>query len=119
MPSVWRKLFRQMKQLGKMMVEDDIHDLGLFDYYDREGHRDHPSLLHHWQYGVALWYFSELLSLIDFFFPFEKQLEKTQLRKQIQYYKQLQEREKKKNAQQQMAQDYLRTAFRGIRRRDT
>lgn len=65
-----------MKSLGKMMVEDDIHDVGLFSYSNRNGHIDHPSKIHHWQLGLGIWYFSEMLNLVNFFFPFEKQLKK-------------------------------------------
>ena len=72
-----------MKSLGKMMVEDDLHDLGLYDYYNRKGHIDHPSKIHHWQLGLGVWYASEMLSLINFFFPFTKQIKKTQLQQEI------------------------------------
>ena len=67
-----------------MMVEDDIHDLGLFDYSNRKGHIDHPSKIHHWQLGLGIWYLSEMLNLINFFFPFEKQMKKkAQIQQQI------------------------------------
>ena len=72
-----------MKSLGKMMVEDDIHDLGLYDYYGRKGHIDHPSKIHHWQLGLGVWYASEMLSLVNFFFPFSKQIEKNKLQQEI------------------------------------
>jgi len=58
------------------MVEDDIHDLGLYSYSNRAGHIDHPSKVHHWQLGFGIWYLSEMLSLMNFFFPFGKQMEK-------------------------------------------
>ena len=78
-----------MKTLGKMMVEDDLHDLGLFDYYDRKGHIDHPSKIHHWQLGIGIWYLSELLTLCNFFFPFSKQMEKARYQQEINKLKQL------------------------------
>ena len=100
-----------MKTLGKMMVEDDIHDVGLLDYYNRKGHIDHPSKIHHWQFGFGIWYLSELLSLLNFFFPFEKQMKKkVQLQQEINKLKQLKlnyDNTKKK----------LNPSFRGIGRR--
>ena len=71
------------------MVKDDLHDIGLFDYYNRKGHIDHPSKIHHWQLGLGIWYASELLNLFNFFFPFEKQLKKAQLQQEINKLKQL------------------------------
>ncbi len=71
------------------MVEDDIHDLGLFDYYNREGHIDHPSKIHHWQLGLGIWYLSELLNLFNFFFPFKNQMKKAQLQQEINKLKEL------------------------------
>ena len=65
------------------MVEDDLHDVGLYDYYDRKGHIDHPSKIHHWQLGLGIWYASEMLSLVNFFFPFTKQIEKNKLQQEI------------------------------------
>jgi hypothetical protein len=79
-----------MKSLGKMMVEDDIHDLGLYDYYNRKGHIDHPSKIHHWQLGLGVWYASEMLSLVNFFFPFTKQIEKNKLQQEVNRLEQLQ-----------------------------
>ncbi|KKM67431.1 hypothetical protein LCGC14_1471210 [marine sediment metagenome] len=72
------------------MVEDDLHDVGLFDYYNRKGHIDHPSKVHHWQLGLGIWYLSEMLNLVNFFFPFEKQIKKkAQLQQEINKLKQL------------------------------
>ena len=74
-----------MKALGKMMVADDIHDLGLYDYYGRKGHIDHPSKVHHWQLGLAIWYASEILTLCNFFFPFSKQMEKAKIQQTLDF----------------------------------
>jgi len=75
--------------LGKILVEDDIHDLGLYDYYNRKGHIDHPSKIHHWQLGLGIWYLSEMLSLANFFFPFKNQLKKAQIEQEINKLKEL------------------------------
>lgn len=110
-PDIFRNLFRQMKSLGKMMVEDDIHDVGLYNYSNRRGHIDHPSKLHHWQLGIGIWYLSELLSLFNFLFPFEKQLKKkAQILQEINKLKEL----KLNYTKQKNLQQYKQNHFRGI-----
>lgn len=101
-----RDFLRQMKSLGKMIVKDDI------------GNLDFSSLSNYWQYGAALWYASEMLILLDFFFPLDKQIEKARLKNEILKIKQIQE-DNNKNAKQSMAQNFKRDNFRGIRRRRT
>ena len=71
------------------MVEDDLHDVGLFDYHNRKGHIDHPSKIHHWQLGLGIWYLSEMLNLVNFFFPFKNQMKKAQLQQEINKLKEL------------------------------
>nr|BDI55185.1 MAG: hypothetical protein [uncultured archaeon] len=103
-----------MKSLGKMMVEDDIHDLGLFDYSNRKGHIDHPSKIHHWQLGLGIWYLSEMLNLINFFFPFEKQMKKkAQIQQQIDKLREI----KVDYVNRKNLQRYKQDPFRGIGRR--
>ena len=104
-----------MKTLGKMMVEDDLHDLGLFDYYNRKGHIDHPSKIHHWQLGLGIWYASELLTLCNFFFPFSKQMEKAQIQQKLNKLNQL----KVNYAEPKKTYDPVKNPFRGIGKRDT
>ncbi len=92
-----------------MMVEDDLHDVGLFDYYNRKGHIDHPSKVHHWQLGLGIWYLSEMLNLVNFFFPFEKQIKKkAQLQQEINKLKEL----KLNYANQKNSQRYKQNPFR-------
>lgn len=86
MSDLFQNLFKQMKSLGKLMVMENIEDFGDFGYTKE------------WQYGVILWYASELFSLINFFFPFDKQLEKAQLKQNINNLKRL------KNAKSRRAQ---------------
>lgn len=100
-----RDILRQMKSLGKLIVKDDI------------GNLDFSSLKNYWQYGAVLWYTSEMLMILDFFFPLDKQIEKARLKNEIIKIKQLQE--DNKNAEQQLAQNNKRIDFRGIRRRHT
>lgn len=91
------------------MVEDDLHDVGLFDYYNRKGHIDHPSKVHHWQLGLGIWYLSEMLNLVNFFFPFEKQIKKkAQLQQEINKLKEL----KLNYANQKNSQRYKQNPFR-------
>jgi len=104
-----------MKSLGKMMVEDDIHDLGLYDYYGRKGHIDHPSKIHHWQLGLGIWYASEMLSLVNFFFPFTKQIEKNKLQQEINKLKQVE----LDYAQSKSTQELQQNPFRDMRKRFT
>jgi hypothetical protein len=78
---------------GKWLVEDDLHDVGLFDYYDREGHRDHPSQFHHWQWGLIMWMIGEFGTVLDFFVPLDEQIAKQQVKKLMLKYA------KQKNAQ--------------------
>jgi len=96
------------------MVEDDLHDVGLFKYSNRNGHKDHPSNIHHWQLGFGIWYLSELLSLFNFFFPFEKQMKKkAQIQQEINKLKQL----KLNYANQKRPQEFKQNHFRGVGRR--
>jgi len=102
-----------MKSLGKMMVEDDIHDVGLFNYSNRKGHIDHPSKVHHWQFGVAIWYASEMLNLLNFFFPFKNQMKKAQYQQEINKLKEL----RLKYANQKNPQRNKQNHFREVGRR--
>lgn len=76
----WTLFFREMKSIGKFLVKDDLSDviklanLNLNDI----------SPLDQWQYGAILWWASEVLSLLNFFFPFDKQIEKNRLQQKIQ-----------------------------------
>ncbi len=79
----WSIFFDQLRALGKHLVRDDIHDLGYFKYFGREGHKDHPGNLHHWQYGVLLWALSEYLTLLNVLFPFDREIQKRKIRDQI------------------------------------
>ena len=112
-PDIFRNLFRQMKTLGKMMVEDDLHDIGLYSYYDRKGHIDHPSKIHHWQLGLGIWYASEMLTLFNFFFPFSKQVQKNKLQQEINKLEQL----KLNYAKPKVSQRPKQNPFRNIRQR--
>ena len=99
-----------------MMVEDDLHDVGLFKYSNRNGHIDHPSNVHHWQLGFGIWYLSEVLSLFNFFFPFEKQMKKKlKLQQEINKLKQL----KLNYVNQKRTQEFKSNPFRGVGRRHT
>ena len=97
------------------MVEDDLHDSGLYSYYNRKGHIDHPSKIHHWQLGLGIWYASEMLSLVNFFFPFTKQIEKNKLEQEINKLEQL----KVNYAQPKSTFRPIKNPFRGIRERYT
>lgn len=102
--STLRDLLRQMKSLGKLIVEEDINKLSF-------------SGVQSWHYGFALWYASELLSLIDFFFPLDKEIEKRILQQKIAELEQKQkEGMNKKNAEQGMAQNFKRSVIRRNRR---
>lgn len=83
----WSAILAQVRNLGKWLVKDDIHDFGYFTYYDRDGHEDHPLPLHHWQYGLALWMASEYLTLLNMFYPLDKQIKKAQLKNKIEMMK--------------------------------
>jgi len=99
-----------------MMVEDDLHDVGLFKYSNRNGHIDHPSNVHHWQLGFGIWYLSEILTLFNFFFPFERQMKKkAQIQAEINKLKTL----KLNYANQKNAPKRKPTSFRGVGRRYT
>jgi len=41
-------MFEVYRELGKLILLDDIDDLGLYSF---EGH---PSSIHHWQWGLLL-----------------------------------------------------------------
>lgn len=96
-----RDMLRQMKSFGKLLVSEDLDNFGSLNPLD------------HWQYGIALWYFSEMLLLLDTFFPLEKELEKARINNKIKILKE------KQNAVKQVAQNSVRDPFRGIRRRHT
>lgn len=101
----WSLILSQIRTLGKWLVKDDIHDFGYFTYFDRNGHEDHPLPLHHWQYGLMLWMASEYLTLMNMFYPFDKQIEKAKIKNKI---KEL----KKKNAKQPNTQFNRQNALR-------
>lgn len=61
-----------------------------------------------------MWYMSDLLLLLDFFYPLNKQIQKTQLKNKLKYMETL-----KKNAEQRNPQTNKQTYFRDIRRRNT
>jgi hypothetical protein len=94
MSDLFQNLFKQMKSLGKLMVMENIDDFGDFGYTKE------------WQYGLMLWYASELLSLVNFFFPFSKQLEKAQLEQNIQKLEAL--KNAKSSISQSNQQDFLK-----------
>ena len=54
----------QLTMLGKVLLEDDWHDFGWFTYFDRPGHPDHPSPLHHWQIGAFFIFLGEAMKKI-------------------------------------------------------
>lgn len=87
-----------MRLLGKTLVKDDLHDFGYFTYFDRDGHKDHPSPLHHWQYGLILWTLSEYLSLINMFFPLDREIEKAHLKNRIEEIKRLKDNSKQRGS---------------------
>ena len=79
----WTLFFDQLRKIGKVMVKDDLHDFGYFIYKNREGHKEHPSPLHHWQYGTIIWALSEYLTLLNMFFPFDREIRKRNLQTKI------------------------------------
>ena len=79
----WTLFFDQLRKIGKVMVKDDLHDFGYFVYKNREGHKDHPSPLHHWQYGTIIWALSEYLTLLNTFFPFDREIRKRNIQAKI------------------------------------
>ena len=79
----WTLFFDQLRKIGKVMVKDDLHDFGYFTYKDRDGHKDHPSPLHHWQYGTIIWALSEYLTLLNMFFPFDQKIRKSKIQTKI------------------------------------
>lgn len=89
-----RQLFRQLRELGKFIVKDDL---------------ENPELISNLSLGVTIWWFSEILTLLDFFFPFDKQIEKAQIKKKIKELK------RKKYAKQRNSQVNFRNPFRRIR----
>jgi len=102
-----RDLLRQMKSLGKLMVKEDINELSF-------------SGIQSWHYGFALWYASELLSLLDFFYPLEKQIEKRILQQKIiELEEEQKEIELRKYAKSKLAQNTKRDIVRRDRRRNT
>lgn len=67
----WKQLFEQMRFVGKYIVKEDIKDFG------------NLKVDSHWQYGFLLWLFSDLLTLLNIFFPFDKEIEKAKLKTKI------------------------------------
>jgi hypothetical protein len=59
---------KQLSLLGQVLLDDDWHDLGWYEYYNRYGHPDHPSPFHHWQIGAFFIFIAEAFKkLIEFF----------------------------------------------------
>jgi hypothetical protein len=54
----------QLTMLGRVLLEDDMHDFGWFTYHDRPGHKDHPSPFHHWQIGAFFIFIGEAIKML-------------------------------------------------------
>jgi len=50
--------------IGDLLLVDDAHDLFKFKYFGRPFHKDHPSFLHHWQYGLIMSLIGEIMQAI-------------------------------------------------------
>ena len=47
-----------LREMGKELIIDDKHDIGLFSY---EGH---PSPLHHWMWGIGLYLLADIIDVL-------------------------------------------------------
>jgi len=59
-------MFEVYRELGKLILLDDIDDLGLYSF---DGH---PSPIHHWQWGLLLMIVAEGLDLMTLLQSFSK-----------------------------------------------
>ncbi len=66
---LFRAAMDSLAHLGRVLLDDDAHDYGWFEYNNRYGHPDHPSPFHHWWYGAILIFiaecFKKLLEFLD------------------------------------------------------
>lgn len=63
---MFEQFANSLSYIGQVMLDDDAHDFGWFSYKNRPGHPDHPSPLHHWQYGTILIVIGEVFKyLVD------------------------------------------------------
>ncbi len=66
--NLFKIAMNQLSMLGQVLLEDDWHDFGWYSYFNRDGHPDHPSPLHHWQIGAFFIFIAEAFKeLIKFF----------------------------------------------------
>lgn len=66
------EFFEIIHNVSLFLLRDDISDIGRFTYYDRDDHyyhgnksTDHPSMLHHWQFGIIGLVVSQFGSLLN------------------------------------------------------
>jgi hypothetical protein len=57
---MFEQAMNTISYIGQVLIDDDAHDFGWYSYTNRPGHKDHPSPLHHWQYGLVLTVFGEI-----------------------------------------------------------
>jgi hypothetical protein len=70
-PPLPMEIFEAIHNFSLYLILDDVHDLGRGQYYERIDHfyhgrksPDHPSVLHHWQLGLAGLLVSQVGSLL-------------------------------------------------------
>ena len=71
MPDIPLWVCKAMYNFGKALLDDDAHDIGYFQYYNRIGvtyhgkkSTNHPSAFHHWQPAVFMIITSQLLTIL-------------------------------------------------------
>lgn len=60
LPYIPDEIFELMHEFSLFLLKDDKSDIGYYKYFKRNGHyyhgvksMNHPSMIHHWQIGIA------------------------------------------------------------------
>jgi hypothetical protein len=79
--SKWNALFSELRSVGQFLIKNDLNG-------DKKVSLMNVESLPQWQTGAAMWWASEMLTLLNFFFPIDKMQEKKALREKIEILKQ-------------------------------
>ena len=71
-PDIPMEFAAAIHDLGLVLLNDDIHDIGYFTYYGRRHHvykgkraPDHPSPFHHWQVAIGMLFAAKFMGMVS------------------------------------------------------
>ena len=71
-PDIPMEFAQAIRDLGLVLLNDDVHDIGYFSYYGRKNHvykgkvsPNHPSPFHHWQVAIGMLFAAKFMGMIS------------------------------------------------------